>query len=620
MTDRKASRGGRGPVARGDGKEGRQMATSGLETAAGRRTRKGPASGAKGSDREPTLFEATKPAARRPAPAPEDAAREPEPASQPVVVARAGRGGGNGNGRRPAETAQSMAARQREISVSEFFTKNRHLLGFDNPQKALLTTVKEAVDNSLDACEEAAILPEIVVEIREVGDGRYRVAVEDNGPGIVKAQVPNIFGKLLYGSKFHALKQARGQQGIGISAAGMFGSLTTGKPVAITSRISARQPAHYYELHLDTRKNQPSIVKDAVVEFARPSGTRVEIELEAVYKKGRRSVDDFVEQTALANPHATFVYRPPGGEETRYERVTAVLPREATAILPHPYGVELGALLKMMRETRARNLVGALTSDFSRVSTKVAEAILQAAALRPEASPKRLSQAEVERLFKAIPTVKIMAPPSSCLSPIGEDELLAGLRERVKADFYAAVTRSPEVYRGMPFQVEVALAYGGELPGDELIDLRRFANRVPLIYQQAACALTKAVLTTAWRSYNLEQARGALPTGPVVLFLHIASAWVPFTSESKEAIAHYPEIVKEARLGLQEVGRKLGLWLRARKRAEVEGGKRDYIKKYIPHLVQGLQQILGFNDQVRDETVEELRSYLVRTRKGVSLD
>src|SRR5260370_4864572 len=139
-------------------------------------------------------------------------------------------------------TAESMASRQREISVSEVFTKNRHLLGFDNPAKALLTTVKEAVDNSLDACEEAGILPELLVEIVEVQPApspnqpsKFRVVVEDNGPGIVKAHIPKIFAKLLYRSKFHRLKQARGQQGIGISAAGLYGHLTTGKPGVITT-------------------------------------------------------------------------------------------------------------------------------------------------------------------------------------------------------------------------------------------------------------------------------------------------------------------------------------------------------------------------------------------------
>ena len=183
-----------------------------------------------------------------------------------------------------------MAARQREISVSEFFTKNRHLLGFDNPQKALLTTIKEAVDNSLDACEEAGILPDLIVEIHEVAETRYRIAVQDNGPGILRDQIPRIFGKLLYGSKFHRLKQQRGQQGIGISAAGMYGQLTTGRPIQIISRTSKRKPAHKFHIVIDTKKNAPVIQSDREIDWDAARGTRVEIELEAVYKKGRCSM------------------------------------------------------------------------------------------------------------------------------------------------------------------------------------------------------------------------------------------------------------------------------------------------------------------------------------------
>src|SRR5580692_8226858 len=157
-------------------------------------------------------------------------------------------------------TAHTMAAAQRDISVSEFFAKNRHLLGFDNPRKALLTTVKEAVDNSLDACEEAGILPEIWVHIQASGTNRFKIGVQDNGPGILKKQIPLIFGKLLYGSKFHRLRMSRGQQGIGISAAGMYGVLTTGKPVKIISKVSKRKPTHYYEIQIDTKKNVPEIL------------------------------------------------------------------------------------------------------------------------------------------------------------------------------------------------------------------------------------------------------------------------------------------------------------------------------------------------------------------------
>ena len=224
------------------------------------------------------------------------------------------------------ETAESMAKAQRAISVSEFFAKNRHLLGFDNPRKALLTTVKEAVDNALDACEESGQLPAVDITIEQLSETHFRVIVQDNGPGIVKSQIPSIFGRLLYGSKFHRLQMSRGQQGIGISAAGMYGLLTTGKPVQITSRTGPRAKSHYYELQIDTRKNRPDVIRDDVVDWDAKHGTKVLIELEARYQRGRQSVDDYLEQTAIANPHVKFSYRAPDGREEQYKASIRELP------------------------------------------------------------------------------------------------------------------------------------------------------------------------------------------------------------------------------------------------------------------------------------------------------
>ena len=541
----------------------------------------------------------------KPEPAPQAAAERP--ASVPETLPA--RDGG-----RRRETAESMASRQREISVSEFFTKNRHLLGFDNPQKALLTAIKEAVDNSLDACEEAGILPTMRVDILQLAEDRFRIAVEDNGPGIVKAQIPKIFGKLLYGSKFHTLKQARGQQGIGISAAGMYGLLTTGKSIVVTSRTGAGKPAHYYEIQIDTRKNTPQIINDKVVDWEAPHGTRVEIELVGTYKKGRRSVDDYVRQTAIANPHCEILYTAPGAEPQHFPRASETLPPEPREIKPHPYGVELGVLIRMLKETPARQLSVALQRDFSRVSDRVAQEICNAAQLKPNANPHAIAVSEAEQLYRAINSVKIMSPPTNCLSPIGEEQILAGLKKEIEASFYAAITRAPAVYRGNPFQVEVGMAYGGSLPAEELIDILRFANRVPLQYQQSACAVTKAALGLDWRSYGLSQSKGALPAAPMVLFVHIASVWVPFTSESKEAIAAYPEIMRELRLALQDCGRKLAAHIRAHRRAVDEEKKKSYIELYIPHIGIALREILGFSEKTESEIVATLKDVLERSR------
>jgi DNA topoisomerase-6 subunit B len=508
-----------------------------------------------------------------------------------------------------------MAKQQREISVSEFFTKNRHLLGFDSPTKALLTTIKEAVDNSLDACEEAELLPELWVEVHPVAENRFRVVVEDNGPGIVRAQVPRIFGKLLYGSKFHRLRQSRGQQGIGISAAGMYGQLTTGKPIVIESRIGPEKPAHRFELVIDTLKNEPVIKKDTEVDWNMPHGTRVEIELEGVYKGGRHGPEAYLRQTALANPHVKLTYRGPKGEETMWERASQALPEPALEIKPHPYGVEVGMLLRMTKDTKCRQLRAFFKEEFSRVGPKAATAIVEGAGLGTATSPKRVTTEAAERLVKSIRETKIPAPPTNCLSPIGADRLEASLREQISSDFVTAVTRTPSVYRGNPFQIEVGLAYGGDQPAEELSSLFRFANRVPLQYQQGGCAITKSVLQTNWRAYGLQQSRGALPAGPLTLLVHIASVWVPFTSESKEAVASYDEIIKELKLALQVAGRQLGRFIRRGKREMDAERKRAYIEKYIPHIGIALQEILGLSEREEKRIVTTLTGTLERSRK-----
>jgi DNA topoisomerase-6 subunit B len=590
-----------------------------------------------------------------------------------------------------------MAARQREISVSEFFVKNRHLLGFDNPSKALLTTIKEAVDNSLDACEEGGILPELQVEVHDLGlevepkarsrggggeenrprggtltkgEGRFRVVVQDNGPGIVKAQVPRIFGKLLYGSKFHRYKQARGQQGIGISAAAMYGQLTTGKPIRVTSRVGRRKAAHVFDIRLDTRKNEPVVAHDTTLdEWNLEHGTRVELEIVANWQQGQRFVNRYVEHTALANPHATLHYTRPvsaaqragtdqaGNETLTFPRATTELPKEAMEIKPHPHGVELGALMLLAQESKSRDVRGFLQSTFSRVSAQAANEILRGVPWGNRVvRPRQLAakRAMADELHRAIGETRLMSPPTNCLSPIGDELMRRGLvsflnviesegevgdenaqldldsasmkptrkgrkaaagraKGGAKADpesapveapaeegvekikghdyFIATVTRSPKVYRGNPFQVEVGLAYGGSWPSDKTIELFRFANRVPLLFQRGACGITNAIVRTDWRNYLLSQSRGSLPTGPMALLVHVASVWVPFTSESKEAVAHYPEIMKEVQLAAQECGRKLATYIRKRKAADYQAQRRSVFELYIGEVAEAIGRI-----------------------------
>jgi DNA topoisomerase-6 subunit B len=573
------------------------------------------------------------------------------------------------NGGGPA-TAESMASKQRDISVSEFFLKNRHLLGFDSPRRALLTAVKEAVDNSLDACEEGGILPEIAVELEQTAETRFRVTITDNGPGIVKNQIPKIFAKLLYGSKFHRLRMSRGQQGIGISAAGMYGQLTTGAATRILSRIKGAHTAHALSVQIDTRQNKPAILSDTEQDWqpafqpinaeGQPEGepvvsnhgTSVSIEMEAAYQRGKQSVDEFVKQCAIVNPHLSLHYRmtlltkaesgkqkaeakgesvpaassainpPLSTISISYIRAIKVMPKIPDEILPHPHGVELGLLMQMLKDTESRTVRSALSSDFSRVSAQTALDICERAGIEPKTNPTRIAHQQSEALYKAIQSTKLMRPPTDCLSPIGEAQILAGLQKELRADFFTAVTREPAVYRGNPFQIEIGLAYARPqenegLGNEEPVRVMRFANRVPLLYQGGACAMTKAVVGVNWKSYGLAQPKDALPLGPVVMLVHMASVWVPFTSESKDAIAGYAEIIDELTLGLQECGRRLSVFLHKRHHELEAARKRSYIEMYIPHLALGLKDILKLSDKEEDKVVTDLKKMLEKTHLDV---
>ncbi|MFW6384578.1 MAG: DNA topoisomerase VI subunit B [Halodesulfurarchaeum sp.] len=669
--------------------------------------------------------------------------------------------------------AEELAESQREISIAEFFEKNKHMLGFDSEARALVTAVKEGVDNSLDAAEEAGILPDVYVEIEE-SDSYYRVVIEDNGPGITKSEVPKVFGKLLYGSRFHKRQQARGQQGIGISAAVLYSQLTSGKPAKITSRTQGNDQAQYFELIIDTDSNEPEIRAEEVTTWDRSHGTRIELEMEA-NMRARTQLHDYIKHTAVVNPHARVELREPGAHLKSERADDAELPAETKEIRPHPHGVELGTLLKMLQSTDSRTVRGFLQGEFTRVGRKTADDILDAfrdihygrefrwgpprehedvdlrrvvvqaisnkgadlerrfadrlgkqveasapvslteletlvddiaddlaaesgtpfgdtvrekvvAAARDAWTNDRRSRlyeavdaatstrkddatladlaerlaAKVEdgprdrltrtaltaavdgasdlteemddvtigetarenivdqlwrgmarvdepipktstvaddrdmasHLLEAMATVNVMAPPTDCLSPITAAQIDAGLRKEFDAEFFASATRDADVHGGDPFIVEAGIAYGGSLPEDRSADLLRFANRVPLVYQQGACAITDVVKGIGWRNYGLDQPGGSgLPTGPVIIMVHVASTNVPFTSESKDALANISEIESEIELAIREAARDLKSYLNKRRSMKKRRQKQTVIADILPKMAAKVSEM-----------------------------
>ena len=506
------------------------------------------------------------------------------------------------------DKAQRIANKQKQISISEFFEKNKHFLGFDTHQRAIITAVKEAVDNSLDACEEGRILPDIDVLIRRIEGGKLELVTQDNGPGIPRDSIANVFGKFLLGSRFHAIRQTRGQQGIGITGVVMYSQLTTGSTTTVISKIEAESTAVKVDLALDTKNNRALKSNEERIpleEWFEESGMkthhglRIRTVMAAKYQRGRQSVHQYLRMTSIVNPHATIRLRVIGKEgeivdEGEWIRTTSRLPRPVVEIKPHPHGMQFGTLQRMLKDTKERNVKSFLRKEFEKVSPLVAKKILEHANLDEKRRPSGLPVEAIQSLLAAFMGVKIQSPPVDCLSPIEDLLIKKGLEKAIDSRYAATVTRNPSVSQGNPFQVEVGLVFGGDLPSDGTVELLRFANRVPLMYQQGGCLLTKAIESIDWRRYGLEQTGGkGVPKGPAAILVHLASTNVQFTSEAKEAVSDNEEVFDELRRALFEVGRGLQSHRKRVGQREKSREKFDLINKILPEIASKSSSMLG---------------------------
>jgi len=458
--------------------------------------------------------------------------------------------------------------------------------------------------------------------------------VEDNGPGIIKKHLTKSFGKLLYGSKFQTVggKQGRGQQGIGISAVILYGQLTTGRPALLIARTKKDQQANRFIMHIDVKKNEPEIMESEKTDWEKPHGLRVEVELEGKYVSHKQSVLEYIRETAIVNPHASIIFVAPTGERLEFPRVTAQLPKKAKPIRPHPLGVELGVLKRMIKETKARSTKSFFTKEFDKVGGGTADEIIKIANSNLDRDsqidgkflPRLLKPEQVEALLKGMQEAKVMNPSTDCLSPIGAELIKKSLESEYDLEFTHSITRSPTVYRGNPFQIEVAIGYGGELEKEGSVKLMRFANKVPLLYQEGACVVSSAIRGVDWKNYGLSQSGSSMPTGPAIIAVHMASVWVPFTSEGKEAISDYPEILKEIKLALQDCGRTLQKYVRRRERAATEAKKREVFKAYSSEVAMAIANLVTdesfkFTREQLFKKSEEIRKRLLAIAEGMYL-
>jgi DNA topoisomerase-6 subunit B len=508
-----------------------------------------------------------------------------------------------------------------EISPADFFYRNRDIAGFTNPARALYSTVRELVENSLDACESVGVLPSIYIRLTYVsgpldGAAVFKIKVLDNGSGVPEHNIPLAFGKVLYGSKYK-LKQTRGAFGLGGKMAILYGQITTNKSVRV---VSSTGGSHIYEyvLNIDIRKNEPKILSRKNYENVNNwRGTLVEFYTEGDYYRSSSRIVEYLKQTAMVNPYAEITFVDPRGYLYLFERGVNEMPPAPKGTLPHPYGVDVEALKRIIADTKAKSLLEFMTEHFHRVGRATAYKFLSEASLNPDMNPKKLSQDDIVKLVDHMKNFKGFLPPdASCLSPLGERLLKAGIEKELKPEFVAVIQRKPSSYSGYPFIVEVGIAYGGSVlkPG---ITLYRFSNKIPLLYDETSDVSWKVVNGMIdWSRYKVD-----VTVDPIAVIVHICSTKIPYKTVGKEFIADRPEIEHEILNGVRIVARQLMLYLSRKKRVQIERTRLETFSKYLnklalfstklsgrkkpPDLKPLLSKIAKLNLVEKEESVEE---------------
>ncbi len=492
--------------------------------------------------------------------------------------------------------ADELFGEFREHSVSEFFRRNASMLGYTGKIRSLTTIVHEGITNSIDAAEAAGILPTIDISIKRVNDDpeHLKIVVEDNASGIPEQYIPDVFGKMLAGTKLHRTTQQRGQQGIGVSGATMFGQITSGRPTTVMTSTGNGEVIRE-DVMIDVDKNEGKVLRREKLK-GKWRGTRVEIEAkDVVYMRSRYGPFNYIRMTAITNPHARISFVEPDGVLTIFENSTTKIPERPKPMPLHPWGIMSDDLLVLARHTKARSVSSLLSNELSRVSKRKAMEVCGLAKVKPNNTPSTLTWEQAERIVSSFKHVKLMAPPTSGLRPIDKTDLENGMRQILNPEFLHTITRPPKVYRGgLPFIVEVGIAYGGNsgksvggrldnegMDNDTGVDLIRFANRAPLIFDQGGCAITASVRSVDWRRYGVD-----VDSSPLTLLVNVSSAYVPYASTGKQSIADGTEIIGEIRMAIMEAAREVKKFLFKRIRAKEKKERAGVFEQYLPVIAQ----------------------------------
>ncbi|MEM0445702.1 MAG: DNA topoisomerase VI subunit B [Nitrososphaerota archaeon] len=493
-----------------------------------------------------------------------------------------------------------------QISPADFFYRNRDIAGFSSPARSIYMSIRELVENSLDACEIGKILPEISVELSsegEVGNSGteiYRLIVRDNGIGVDGDYIPKAFGTVLYGSKY-GFKQSRGTFGVGGTMALLYGQITTNRAFKIISSRGG-QKIYEYEMMIDIVNNTPRIINKKAQDNKNGwRGTIIDFTLEADYSTSKSKIIEYLKMTALINPHASISFIDPKGRFYFFGRVTDQVPEPPKEAKPHPQGVDSETVSRIASDTRARTVLRMIIEEFQRVGGKTALEILKNANIDPDTKPSELTHEQIASLVSAMRSYQgFRAPDTGSLSPVGVSFLEAGVKSLLKPDFYHIVQRPPTSYSGIPFIVEVAIAWGGAIEPSEEIHLWRFANKIPLLYDERADVSWKVVSERIdWAAYKVPK------IAPLSVITSICSPKIPYKTVGKEAVADRPEIERELTLAIRECARHLRLYLSKLEKREAAKKRLNIYAKYLPKIAR-------FSSELADQKPPDIMPLLKR--------
>ncbi len=492
-------------------------------------------------------------------------------------------------------------------SISEFFRKNSQMLGYSGKVRSLTTVVHEYVTNSLDACEEANILPDIIVEVKQIAESKYSVKVTDNGPGIPTKIMGRVLATVLSGTKFHRYMQQRGQQGIGGSGCTLFSLITTGKAIHI--RSGTGRSAYECDLSIDIKSNRPLITNMVEIDKAF-KGLEIYGEFgEVKYESSDHGIYEYLRRTALSNPHATIRLIDPERKSFNFIRSVTEMPTRAKASKPHPLGIGTNDLLEFAHASESRKISSFLVETFSRLSqNKVEELKGIVGELDFDKDPRKLTWDEAEKLVNSFRQVKWIAPDLDSLSTIGKMQIEATIKNILNPQFMSITERKPKVFRGgIPFVVEAGIAYGGSAGKTTEVGsqgvLIRFANKVPLLFDGSVCAITSAVNDIQWKRYGIKE----FDQEPISVMVNVSSVYVPYSGVGKQAISQEAEIIEEIKLAVMDCARGLQRYMSGQKNKSIQTSKYNTIMKYVSQLSENLSEI---TDLKKADIEKELKALI----------